>query len=78
MVYATNPVVVYAAVADQEPAANRLTRKLQLFAELPVGWSFGEGIPVARDVIRIGEELLRWAEQLQIKADVFLGLMANA
>ena len=57
-----------------EPAADKLTRKLRSFASLPNGWDFGDGLPVSTTAIEIAEELLRWASQLQLKADVFPGV----
>src|SRR5262249_18941276 len=64
--------LAHLAAGDYAPTP--LVRKLRSFGTLPVGWSLGEGVPVAQDAIRIAEYFADIATRLQLKADVFPGL----
>lgn len=73
MTESTSAVVLFATdVTDM--GADAMTRKLQGFAHLRPGWSFGEGVAVSGDAISVAAGLLKWASQLTLKADVFPGL----
>lgn len=74
MTSSTSAVVLLSADSERDLFANAVTRKLQGFAELRPGWSFGEGLPVSPAAISVATELLAWAPQLTLKADVFPGL----
>lgn len=74
MTSSTSAVVLFATDSIRDLSANALTRKLRGFADLLPGWSLGEGLPVSRSAISVATELLAWASQLTLKADVFPGL----
>ena len=48
--------------------------KLHKMAELPVGFSHGEGVPVRLEAINHAEELILLASDLKLEADVFPNL----
>jgi hypothetical protein len=66
--------ILVSLVAARRAPEDPLTRKLRGFANLPAGWSHGEGVPVNADVIRVAVAFVEAANQLQLKADVFPGI----
>src|SRR5262245_51990805 len=49
-------------------------KKLRALGELPRGWHFGQGVPVAEHSITAADRFLSLAEQLAIRTDVFPGI----
>lgn len=72
----TNGLLLTDADVRQRPPANggRVFRKLRAFATLPVGWSFGAGLPVATTAIAVAERVISLAESLELRTDVFANL----
>lgn len=54
-----------------ENSRQQLTDKLKAMANLPHGWSYGEGEPVTAAAIAVGKSYIAMASQLNLKADVF-------
>ena len=62
---------ILTTTARGESARRSLATKLRQMAELPHGWNYGDGIPVSRVAIAVGERFLLLAARLGLKADVF-------
>lgn len=57
-----------------EGSRRALTTKVRKMAELPVGFSHGDGIPVTNEAINSAEDLILLASDLELDADVFPNL----
>jgi hypothetical protein len=62
---------ILSTTARGESARRSLAKKLRQMAELPHGWNYGDGVPVSRVAIAVGERFLLLAARLGLKADVF-------
>jgi hypothetical protein len=60
--------------SNLEESRKRLLRKLQKMTELPIGWSYGEGVPVSTQAISFAEKLVFLASMYELKSDVFPNL----
>lgn len=57
------------------PAIFETRQKLEEFTKLPLGWSFGEGVPVTRKLVALANGVLDRAQDLGFQvADAFPGL----
>ena len=54
-----------------ESSRQQLTVKLRKMADLPYGWSYGEGKPVTALAIVAAQRYVTMASQLNLRADVF-------
>src|SRR4029453_3098313 len=70
-------IFTFNRAASRSARVHPLTKKLRSFVELPVGWSHGEGVPVANAAVRVAEHFVEVAAMLQLKADAFPGLQGE-
>jgi hypothetical protein len=70
--YSKNAMVL--TTSPLESKRQILTEKVRRMADLPVGFSHGEGIPVTEAAVMGAEQLILLASQLEIEADVFPNL----
>jgi hypothetical protein len=66
--------VIFDAQSDLQSLPHPLVRKLRGFADLPEGWSHGEGIAVSGPAIRCAEDFVQSGVAMQLDVDVFPGL----
>ena len=60
--------------SSSEHMRRTLTSKVRKFAELPNGFSYGDGVPVTQEAIDFAEELILLASDLKLEADAFPNL----
>jgi hypothetical protein len=68
---------IYMLLLTTSPLEERrriLTKKLDQMASLPGGFSHGEGFPVTKASISKAQQLVRWASDQGVDADVFPNL----
>ncbi len=65
-----NSRVLY-TTSNTESKRQMLIRKVRAMADLAVGFSFGEGVPIEEAAIETAEDLITLASGLELDADVF-------
>jgi len=73
MNFDSNYVMVLTTSAN-EGRRQALAAKARAMADLPAGFSYGEGIPITKAAINAAEQLILLASQLDLDADVFPNL----